>query len=218
VSDQWFFSAKTLGFALFLALESINVKVQTMELVTMDDRAGPSPEQVVQMQAVQDVRDLDSKVRDNARMDARAEVAENAPRDSPQVPLREVAEGFSEISHSYDELTRDEAKEKRDSPELGAARNEALKELMATQEKQRAAQAGAVARQETQLKETYKDSPDELQEHLKALEKTSEALGKALTGLHETQLKQFEKQWEQKSQQIEKQPQVMPVNPNRDNR
>jgi hypothetical protein len=154
-------------------------------------------------------------------------VARNAPPDRPDEarqppgegsPLKKLNEVLEGAEGVIEKLTKSEEQDPRETAELLAARQEELKALLAVQETERTGQAEQMAGARKQLETRYADSPLEQERHLSSFDKAAEAAQAAQADRHDSQLRKFEERWQQKFQQKEEQPQIMPVDPGRNHR
>jgi len=130
-------------------------------------------------------------------------------RDDQLGDLADLADSLTETKEdrrrrSLDELTR----------ELVSDRQEELEGLLATQKAERDERSDTMTEQRKELKEKYADSPAQ-EEHLKKFDQMRKDDAKDMADDHANQVLQFDEQWQQKFEQLEANPLIMPTNPER---
>ncbi|MGD0607533.1 MAG: hypothetical protein ABSA53_28615 [Streptosporangiaceae bacterium] len=229
MSDPWIFSATKFMYGTFLAAEILKVVVMPVELESMDDLSGPAPQEQIQLAPLRDYSDLVGQVRDIERQapQQEQEVVRNAPPEAPDEarqppgegsPLKKLNEMLKDTEEGIEKLTKPVEPDPMQTAHLLAARQEELKELLAKQVKERDGQAEKMAGSRKEMETRYADSPLEQERHLANFDKAAESAVTAMAGRHDKQLRQFEERWQQKLEQLQAQPQIMPIAPGYDHR
>jgi hypothetical protein len=126
---------------------------------------------------------------------------------------------LGDLGDLVDSLTETEEDRRRRSldaltKELMSARQEELEALLAGQEAERDERSDTMTEQRKELKEKYADSPAQ-EQHLKNFDQMRKDDAKDMADDHANQVLQFDEQWQQKFEQLEANPLVMPANPER---
>ena len=225
MSDEWIFSVKSLTFGALLALSVLKFEVQTVELASGNSLQELSPQQVVQLQILQDYQDLTHNIPESAKLEHPDDVVKNPSPESPdqaQLPqgkdespiklveemledIEDVVEPAIEIEEEKeraDETTRTAEREQGTAVDIGGPKVEAeiaeIIELQDQQKKERDDLAAKLAESRDKLAEKYADSPEQ-EKHLKEFDKAAEKADDTLARRQDAQLQKLQEQQLQRS-------------------
>jgi hypothetical protein len=232
MSDDWIASVRTLAFGALLAATVHNAEVKTIVLEG-GNFPGHSQERIHSgnaLQALQGAADLAQEQAGPALAD---QAWVNPPQEGPdeaqqpqgneeqQKELDTLDDQLEDLEDVVERATETEEDRRRESSEMTLellqAREEDLAALLDRKKQERAGQQAMLAEQEEHLKAEYAGSP-EADRHLANLHEVARATEREMGERHDAERQQLEERWQQKFQQFQEQPLIMPTDPGRDDR
>jgi hypothetical protein len=232
MSDDWILYVQGLSFGAVLALIVQSYEVNTVVLENAD-LPGHSQDWVQNNNALRTLQSAADLAREQARSAPEKSVLVNAPPGGADEAQRlqgnekrpterdTVEDKIEELAKIVEGATETEEERRRQSSEatqeLLEARTAELAALLDKQKEERVSQTVQLDEQRSQLEKKYADSPKQ-EQHLKAFEEVAATADKEMKDRHNAQLKQFEDRWQQKFEQFQEQPLIMPIDRDRDDR